>query len=193
MESGVLYNPIIEDMKIKNALQNRTVDFVEDFEENSCYKAIYLLDKIVKNDKLKNKKPSDITIRINSYGGYCYELWSLIDVIEGYKKEGYTFTTRSIGKSMSCGFILFLSGDTRIASKYSTLLHHSVASGMSGKVQDLREELKHTERLNEMGRNYVLKQTNIPIEKLDEIDKNKEDYIFSLEELKEYNIATEII
>ena len=56
-----------------------------------------------------------------------------------------------------------------------------------------REELKHTERLNEMGRNYVLKQINIPIEKLDEIDKNKEDYIFSLEELKEYNIATEII
>ena len=101
-ENMMLYNPVVEQMKVKNAVKNRTIDFIDEFDEDSCYKVIYLIDKIVAMDKLLKKKPSEITIRVNSYGGYCYELWSLIQVIEQYMKKGYTFKTICLGKAMSC-------------------------------------------------------------------------------------------
>lgn len=192
-ENMMLYNPVVEQMKVKNAVKNRTIDFIDEFDEDSCYKVIYLIDKIVAMDKQLKKKPSEITIRVNSYGGYCYELWSLIQVIEEYKKKGYTFKTICLGKAMSCGFILWLSGTKRIVSEYSTLLHHSVSGGAIGKIQEMEDALLSAKRLNTMSRNYIKKQTLMTDDDLDMIDYGCKDYIFTLDEIKKYHLATEII
>ena len=57
-ENMMIYNPVVEQMKVKNAVKNRTIDFIDEFDEDSCYKVIYLIDKIVAMDKQLKKKPS---------------------------------------------------------------------------------------------------------------------------------------
>ena len=35
-ENMMLYNPVVEQMKVKNAVKNRTIDFIDEFDEDSC-------------------------------------------------------------------------------------------------------------------------------------------------------------
>lgn len=198
-DMGEQFTPIdniYNEMLLKNGINNRIVDLNEGFDEVSIYKLIYMIERIVKMDELANipmKDRSEITIRINSYGGYVHELWSAINIIENLKKKGYIINTVCMGKSMSCGFILFLAGTNRYMYPYSTLMYHSVSSGTYGKVQEMKESLFETERLNEMAKKYTIEKTNITKEQLDEIDKCKEDWYIDSKEALKLGIATEIL
>lgn len=195
-EQFVPIDNIYNEMLLKNGLNNRIVDLNESFDEVSIYKLIYMIERIVKMDDLANipmKDRSEITVRISSYGGYCYDLWSAINVIENLKKKGYIINTACMGKAMSCGIILLLSGTNRYVYPYSTLMYHSVSSGTYGKIQDMKESIYETDRLNEMAKEYVLEKTNITKEKLDEVDKCKEDWYINSEEALKLGIATQIL
>lgn len=195
-EQFVPIDNIYNEMLLKNGLNNRIVDLNESFDEVSIYKLIYMIEKIVRIDDLADipmKERKSISIRINSYGGYCYELWSAINAIENLKKKGYTVNTICMGKAMSCGFVLFLSGTNRYMYPYSTLMYHSVSSGTYGKVQEMKESLFETQRLNEMAKKYTIEKTNITKERLDEVDKCKEDWYINSEESLELGIATKIL
>ena len=195
-EQFVPIDNIYNEMLLKNGLNNRIVDLNESFDEVSIYKLIYMIERIVKMDDLANipmKDRSEITVRISSYGGYCYDLWSAINVIENLKKKGYIINTVCMGKAMSCGIILLLSGTNRYVYPYSTLMYHSVSSGTYGKIQDMKESIYETDRLNEMAKEYVLEKTNITKEKLDEVDKCKEDWYINSEEALKLGIATQIL
>ena len=195
-EHFVPIDNIYNEMITKNGISNRIVDLNEGFDEVSIYKLIYMIEKIVRIDDLANipmKDRSEITIRINSYGGYVHELWSAINIIENIKKKGYTVNTIYMGKAMSCGFVLFLSGTNRYMYPYSTLMYHSVSSGTYGKVQEMKESLFETQRLNEMAKKYTIEKTNITKERLDEVDKCKEDWYINSEESLELGIATKIL
>ena len=195
-EQFVPIDSIYNEMLLKNGINNRMVDLNEGFDEISMYKLIYMLERIVKIDDMSDipmRERKKITIRISSYGGYCYDLWSAINIIENLKDRGYTINTICMGKAMSCGFLLFVTGTNRYMYKYSTLMYHSVASGSSGKVQEIKEDLFETERLNDMAKEYVLEITNITKERLDEVDKCKQDWFINSEEALKFNIATKIL
>ena len=195
-EQFVPIDNIYNEMLLKNGISNRIVDLNESFDEVSIYKLIYMIEKIVRIDDLADipmKDRSEIIIRINSYGGYVHELWSAINIIENIKKKGYTVNTICMGKAMSCGFVLFLSGTNRYMYPYSTLMYHSVSSGTYGKVQEMKESLFETQRLNEMAKKYTIEKTNITKERLDEVDKCKEDWYINSEESLELGIATKIL
>lgn len=194
MSNVVYQDQVIEEMKIKNC-SKRIVDLNEEFNDSTCYKIIYMLEKIVEADRIAGIKPKDakeITLRINSYGGICYELWSIINVIERLKGFGYVINTVCMGKACSCGFILFCSGVNRYVGEYSTLMYHSVSSGCFGKLQELREDLAESDRLNTLARNYVIKQTGVSESKLIEVDKYKVDWFVGCEEAIELGIATDL-
>lgn len=194
--SVVYQDNILNEMILKNGLSNRIVDLNEGFDENSIYKCIYLLEKIVLLDDKEGKpieERESITIRINSYGGYCYELWSIIGVVESLKQRGYIINTVCMGKAMSCGFILFCAGVNRKMYKCSTLMYHSVSSGAYGKVSELEDNLKETQRLNDMAKEYVVANTNITMEKLEEMDKFKMDWYMGSDEALSLGVATEIL
>lgn len=194
--SVVYQGNILNEMILKNGLANRIVDLNEGFDENSIYKCIYLLEKIVQLDD-KEGKPIEqrepITIRLNSYGGYCYELWSIVGVVESLKQRGYIINTVCMGKSMSCGFVLFCAGVNRKMYRYSTLMYHSVSSGAYGKVSELEDNLKETQRLNDMAKEYVVANTKITMKKLEEMDKFKMDWYMSSDEALSLGVATEIL
>lgn len=194
--SVVYQDNILNEMILKNGLANRIVDLNEGFDENSIYKCIYLLEKIVLLDDNEGKPIEErepITIRLNSYGGYCYELWSIVGVVESLKQRGYIINTVCMGKSMSCGFVLFCAGVNRKMYKYSTLMYHSVSSGAYGKVSELEDNLKETQRLNDMAKEYVVANTKITMEKLEDMDKFKMDWYMGSDEALSLGVATEIL
>ena len=186
----------IQEMVARNAISNRIVDLNDEFNPDSIYKLKYWLEKIVIIDEVNGipmTKRKPITIRISSYGGHVYELWDIVSKIEELQDKGYTVNTMGCGKLMSCGFMLFLAGNNRLVQRYATPMYHSVATGTYGKVQDIRENLEETNRLNEMAKEYVLKKTKITREKLDEIDKCKIDWYMDAQTALELGVATEII
>ena len=186
----------IQEMIARNAISNRIVDLNDEFNPDSIYKLKYWLEKIVIIDEVNRipmAKRRPITIKISSYGGHCYELWDIVSKIEELQDKGYTVNTMGCGKACSCGFMLFLAGDNRYLQRYATPMYHSVATGTYGKVQDIRENLEETNRLNEMAKEYVLKKTKITRERLDEIDKCKIDWYMDAQTALELGVATEII
>ena len=186
----------IQEMVARNAISNRIVDLNDEFNPDSIYKLKYWLEKIVIIDEVNGipmAKRKPITIRISSYGGHCYELWDIVSKIEELQDKGYTINTMGCGKACSCGFMLLLAGNNRYLQRYATPMYHSVATGTYGKVQDIRENLEETNRLNEMAKEYVLKKTKITREKLDEIDKCKIDWYMDAQTALELGVATKII
>ena len=186
----------IQEMIARNAISNRIVDLNDEFNPDSIYKLKYWLEKIVIIDEVNRipmAKRKPITIRISSYGGHVYELWDIVSKIEELQDKGYTVNTMGCGKLMSCGFMLFLAGNNRLVQRYATPMYHSVATGTYGKVQDIRESLEETNRLNEMAKEFVLKKTKITREKLDEIDRCKIDWYMTPQEALDLGVATEII
>jgi len=186
---------ILQEMIFRQVM-DRKIHLNEGFDEQSIFKLSYWMDKIKKIDDEKEipmSKREPIWICINSYGGECYELMSILGKIRYLQKCGYKIYTLTTGKAMSCGFLLSLIGDKRYCYEYSTFMSHSVSSGVWGKVQKLKEDIHETERLNNIARELILEKTNITKERLDEVDKCKQDWYINPSEALELGIVDEIL
>ena len=87
-----------------------------------------------------------IVIYIDSYGGYVDALAHMIETLDEVPNP---IVTACIGCAMSCGAILLSHGDVRFLGTHSRVMVHEVSSGTSGNVQDMKEDIKETIRLNE--------------------------------------------
>lgn len=87
-----------------------------------------------------------IVIYIDSYGGYVDALAKMIETMDEIPNP---LITVCMGKAMSCGAILLSHGDVRFLGKHSRVMVHEVSSGTIGNVQDMKEDVKETVRLNE--------------------------------------------
>ena len=89
-----------------------------------------------------------IPIVIDSYGGQVYSLMSMISAIES---SDIPVATIVEGKAMSCGAVLLTFGEQgmRFADPNSTIMIHDVSSGGSGKIEELKADVKEAERLDE--------------------------------------------
>lgn len=87
-----------------------------------------------------------IVIYIDSYGGYVDALAKMIETLDEIPNP---IVTACMGKAMSCGAILLSHGDVRFLGKHSRVMVHEVSSGTIGNVQDMKDDVKETVRLNE--------------------------------------------
>lgn len=87
-----------------------------------------------------------IVIHIDSYGGYVDALAKMIETIDEVSNP---IVTVCMGKAMSCGAMLLSHGDVRFLGRHSRVMVHEVSSGTIGNVQDMKEDVKETVRLNE--------------------------------------------
>lgn len=87
-----------------------------------------------------------IVIHIDSYGGYVDALAKMIETLDEVHNP---IVTVSMGCAMSCGAILLSHGDVRFLGTHSRVMVHEVSSGTSGNIQDMKEDIKETIRLNE--------------------------------------------
>lgn len=70
---------------------------------------------------------------------------------------------------------------------------HQVSGMNFGTLQDMKESVEETNRLNEIIFDIIVKKSEVTREKLDSIIRQKEDWYFSAEEALNLGIITEII
>lgn len=87
-----------------------------------------------------------IVIHIDSYGGYVDALAKMIETLDEVPNP---IVTSVMGCAMSCGAMLLSHGDVRFLGRHSRVMVHEVSSGTFGNVQDMKEDVKETVRLNE--------------------------------------------
>lgn len=134
-----------------------------------------------------------IPVVIDSYGGQVYSLMSMISAI---KHASLPVATIIEGKAMSCGAILFSFGEEgrRFMDPNATLMIHDVSSGMLGKIEELKADVKEAERLNDI----VYKMMAQNCGKNDNyftklVDKKKHaDWYLDAEEAKKHNLANHL-
>lgn len=173
----------------------RTIIFTNDVELNDVGEVLKALTDINTSDnknekKKRNFKRKPIKFYIESYGGDIYAMWAIIDSILASKTPVYTYCH---GTCMSAGLKIFLAGEKRFASKHATFMFHSLIGWNCGKIQDLRENQKQYERLQDMINEYVSDRTKYSKKKLEEIVKNKTDLYLDIEEAKTQGVVTDVL
>lgn len=152
-----------------------------------CFNLLYILNEDNNQEKTQiNYERKPIKIFINSFGGSVYDMWALIDIIINSKTPIYTYCT---GYAMSAGFNIFLAGHKRYVTKNSTLLYHTLSCWLSGKYQDLVEDMEERHRNQKDIEDYVFERTNITRTKLEEIREKKIDWYIHSEEVEILGIA----
>ena len=140
-------------------------------------------DIVKKLMELETKDPfSDITIFIDSYGGYVDSFVAMHDAIQLCRCD---VATVCLGKAMSCGQMLLISGKKgkRFITPNSTVLMHPLSMGSYGNIHEIEVEAKEGRRQQDMLQNMIRKYTKINKKKLDEL-MSKDSYIPAKEALE---------
>lgn len=132
-----------------------------------------------------------IKLYIQSFGGSAYDCWALVDVMLHSKTPIHTYCT---GYAMSCGFLIFLAGAKRFASKHSTFMYHQISMGYDyTEYTKIKENMYENTFLQGMMERMVIKRTNIPKSLLEDVREKKVDWYIHLTEAVKYGIVDEII
>jgi len=103
----------------------------------------------------------DILFYIDSYGGMVDSFVSIHDTI---KMLRCNVATICIGKAMSCGQMLLISGTKgkRFITPNSRVLIHQLSFGTEGKLKYIENNVKENQRMNkEVWEKYIVKYTHI--------------------------------
>ena len=177
----------------------RTLYFVKQVDQASIAELTKEIIEINDHDRYLEKlyklhdidyNPQPIKIYIDSYGGYVYQCFGLLSVMDRSKTEIHTIVT---GCAMSCGFMMLISGHKRFAHKMSTPLYHQISSVAWGKLKDMEEDVEETKRLQRMLDDKVVEKTNISRKKLKENFDGKFDWFMSSEVALENGVVDEIL
>ena len=190
-------DPIIGEMKIKNALHNRKVCLFEEVDRDTMFKVVYLMDRLVDRDE-KNGIPmgqrEPIEISISTCGGGIYDGLVLVSKIEELKRMGYTIITTVEGYAMSMGFMFLICGSVRKAQAHSRIMVHQPSSGSY--YATMREKEESLEELMDIWvkiKTLILKYTKMTDAQLEDIKYRKVDKYMWAEEALELGVIDEII
>lgn len=101
-------------------------------------------EQVLSVSKMDPTRP--VVIYIDSYGGYVDALAKMIETLDEIPNP---IVTACLGKAMSCGAILLSHGDVRFLGKHSRIMIHEVSSGAGGNIQDMKDDVKESVRLND--------------------------------------------
>ena len=135
-------------------------------------------------------KLTPISLYLSTPGGNVYDGLALYDTIESSTTPVEIICS---GKVMSMGIIVCLASSIRKALRSTTFMIHQVSGMIFGTLQDMKESVEETNRLNEIIFDIIVKKSKVTREKLDCIIRQKEDWYFSAEEALNLGIITEII
>lgn len=109
---------------------------------------------------LKSKSSDPIDIYINSPGGSVYAGLAIYDTIKHLQKQGVVINTYATGLVASMAAILLISGNTRFSLPNSTIMFHQISSFTEGKLEDMKVDLKETERLQNVLNEIITKEVS---------------------------------
>ena len=167
----------------QNTIGDLTQKIIEINQDDEHLKKVYAIYNL-------NYEPDPIKIYIDSYGGYVYQCFGLLSVMERSQTPIHTIVT---GCAMSCGFMMLICGHKRFAHKLSTPLYHQVSSGAWGTVKELEESVEESKRLQKILESIVKDKTDITKKRLREILETKKDWFMTSKEALELNVVDEIL
>ena len=135
---------------------------------------------------LKSESETDqITLYISSPGGEVFSLFSVYDTIQSIKAPVRTI---SVGESSSSAAVLLLAGSKgkRFAFPNSTIMLHSVLSGVEGTTREIELESKRIKQINQQMIEIIARHTGQNLRKIKR-DLSK-DKFFNAEEAIKYGI-----
>lgn len=167
--------------------QNPVIVTVNEFTEESAQKFNSEMSMA------QNSGQKIIPIEIDSYGGQVYALMSMISSI---KSSRIPVATIVQGKAMSCGAILASFGTEgyRYMSEHSTMMIHDVSSGAFGKIEELKSDVRETERLNDIVYKMMAHNCGKPEDYFTKIihQRGHSDWFLDANTAKEHNIINHI-
>lgn len=169
-------------------VESSTIYLFGDIADGTLYDFTLKIKAII-HMRDEEKKNDPINVVINSDGGDVYEALGMIDFMQSLNVKVNTICR---GRAMSAAALLLCAGTgTRAASKNSTIMFHEISSGIYGKSSDMKANVQHTEKLEEILINIITKNS-----KRDSVfwkDKILKDYYLSPEESIELGVIDNII
>lgn len=179
--------------------KERNLFFTKQFDQSSIAELTQSILEINRNDEYLRKlyavyglsyNPSPIKIYIDSYGGYVYQCFGLLSVMDNSKTPIHTIVT---GAAMSCGFMMAIHGHKRFAMRNATLMYHQVSSSAWGKLKEMEEDLAETQRLQKRIMEMTVKRTKISLAKLEENFRTKFDWFMDADTALMNGVIDEIL
>ena len=159
--------------------RENTLEFVEKFKKLE----IELLKKMA---ELVGYEPM-IRVHIMSEGGDVYAGLNMMNVLERSRVKVVTIAQ---GACCSAATFVLLGGKERRMGKNAYLLIHQISTEMWGSFNDLKHELKSTDKLMKMLKEMYLSKTKIPEAKFKSLMKR--DIYLPPDKCLKYGIVSEI-
>lgn len=169
-------------------VESSTVYMFGDIGDGTLYD-LTLRMRAVLHMRSDDKKNDPLNIVINSDGGDVYEALGMIDFIQSLNVKVNTICR---GRAMSAAALLLCSGTgIRAASKNSTIMFHEISSGVYGKSSDMKANVQHTEKLEDILVKIICENSNKDAAFWKE--KILKDYYLSPDEALELGVIDSII
>lgn len=190
---------MIENLNDKNIkkvdLSTRTIYLNKAINSDSIEDAILAINDINTYDneqesKLKEYTREPIKVIVDSYGGSVYDGLGLVNIITSSKTPVHTYC---YSKGMSMGLWIFISGHKRFIHENAYLMFHQLSSFAGGTNQDILDETKSINALNNRLMKIVRKRTNITNKQIKKKNLRKIDWFISGKKALKLNAADELI
>jgi len=144
--------------------------------------------KILSSATALSSKPANLYIHINSYGGSVFAGLAAMDYI-----RTSTVPVCSVveGCAASAATLMSIVAKERRMHEHSFMLIHQLSSGMWGKYEDLKDEMKNCDVLMKTIKKIYIEHAKIPKSKLSQILKH--DLWFDAKTCLNYGLVDEII
>jgi ATP-dependent Clp endopeptidase proteolytic subunit ClpP len=144
--------------------------------------------KILSSATALSNKPANLYIHINSYGGSVFAGLAAMDYI-----RTSTVPVCSVveGCAASAATLMSIVAKERRMHEHSFMLIHQLSSGMWGKYEELKDEMKNCDVLMKTIKKIYIEHAKIPKNKLNQILKH--DLWFDAKTCLNYGLVDEII
>ena len=103
------------------------------------------------------KSTDPVSVIINSPGGDTDAGFNLIEILLGMKRPVVTY---ALGGAWSCGFLIYLAGDIRVATPRSTFLLHQYSWYSAGKYHELVADRKIQDHCSKILQDYITERAS---------------------------------
>ena len=138
----------------------------------------------------KENKSQEISLYINSPGGYVSDGMAIYDTMQFIKCD---IATYCIGQAMSMGALLLAAGtkDKRFILPHGRVMLHQPSGGAGGTAADIERHAEEIVKLRQEMNEIFAQHTGQPVERIEE-DSDR-DFYLSAAEAQEYGLVDEVL
>jgi ATP-dependent Clp protease, protease subunit len=140
--------------------------------------------------KMADISKDPIEIYLSTYGGDAYSGFAIYDAIRACPCDVIIYAS---GKIMSAGTVIFLAGDTRVASPNTRFMIHGASTSTEGKVKDMTADLNEAKIVNHKMIEIFTQRSKMKNLKFWQKKVDTHDVYFGVPEAKEYGFIRETI